>query len=314
MTRPMSQSLQSNIMATNLSSANQLAHLESAIYQGWVRHRRFEPVSNELRYNAFMVWLNLDQVDEVMERHWAWSSKKKFALSRFLRNDFFAADQAQQPTAKDLKRCVTDAFLKETGQVVHHICLLTNLRYFGYSINPVSFYYGYDQQGELIGILSEITNTPWDERFHYTLVTNELTENNVKVKRAIQPIKVVEGSARRFIYRFQKVFHVSPFNPLDMEYHWVMPEAGEQLTVHMETLNRGRKDFDATMSLERRPMTSANMGAVLRQFPLMTAKVFWGIYSNALRLWLKRAPFYSHPQNSPEDDLQNTEISRQENP
>ncbi|MFT6859522.1 MAG: DUF1365 family protein, partial [Thalassolituus oleivorans] len=52
-----------------------MSYLSSAIYTGWVRHRRFSPVNNQLRYKAFMVWLNLDEVDDVMQRHPFWSAK-----------------------------------------------------------------------------------------------------------------------------------------------------------------------------------------------------------------------------------------------
>jgi uncharacterized protein len=46
------------------------------------------------------------------------------------------------------------------------VTLLTNLSYFGYCFNPVSFYYlwgqhGTPQAGEVVAVVAEVTNTPW---------------------------------------------------------------------------------------------------------------------------------------------------------
>jgi DUF1365 family protein len=262
--------------------------MESCIYNGWVRHRRHEPAGHQFRYELFMMYLDLAELPQLFDRYWCWSTRGP-ALARFKRSDYHHTlndgddDRGELSLDEAVRRTVT----VQTGRRPDGpIRMLTHMRYFGYIFNPVSFYYCFDGTGTKVHtILAEITNTPWKERHAYVLPVTSATRND---------------SVMRF--EFGKEFHVSPFWPMDMSYDWRLSAPGEQLRIHMDNLQRKgghpRRVFDATLTLQRKEISSAALARALYRYPLMTAKVSGAIYWQALRLWFRRTPFFTHPNRT----------------
>jgi DUF1365 family protein len=70
----------------------------SAIYEGWVRHRRFEPVAHEFGYPLFLVYLDLAELPAVLDPYPLWSARRR-ALARFRRADFLGDPAARSTPA-----------------------------------------------------------------------------------------------------------------------------------------------------------------------------------------------------------------------
>ncbi|HQX80905.1 MAG TPA: DUF1365 domain-containing protein [Vicinamibacterales bacterium] len=247
--------------------------MTSALYIGRLRHRRFSPKPHEFTYSIFQVYLDLAELDRVFHRRWFWSTRRP-ALAWFRRADHLGDPAVPLDTAvRDLVEAAGEP--RPAGPVR----LLTHLRYFGYGMNPVSFYYCFDPGGTCVeAIVAEVNNTPWGERHCYVLTAR------------------TSGTPGHFALR--KAFHVSPFMPMTIDYDWHMTTPGPHLAIHMVNLEAGRRVFDATLSLERRPITGLHLARVLLTYPAMTMQVVVGIYWQAFRLWWKGVPYHPHPRRT----------------
>ena len=244
----------------------------SAIYEGFVRHRRHGPVAHEFRYPLFMAYLDLAELPWVLDGVRGWSARRP-APAWFRRADFLG------PANRPLSDCVRDAVAERSGERPGGpIRLLANLRHLGHSFNPVSFYYCFDEaSGRVRFVLAEVTNTPWGERHAYLLGGGE-------------------GEGRVIRGRLEKSFHVSPLMGMDHRYDWRTTEPGEELVVHIDSAGADGTSFDATLSLRRRALESATMRRMLWRYPAISAQVVAKIYWQALRLKLKGASYHPHPE------------------
>lgn len=244
---------------------------ESAIYRGTLRHRRLAPKPHAFTYPVFMAFLDVDRIEELTRvspflshNRWNWAS-------------FDERDHIGDPQRPLRERLAQGAAARGLALPEGPIYLLTNLRYLGYCFNPVSYFYCYDRSGQLALVMAEVSNT-FGEMHPYWL------------DRSIE-----QKSAGGRHYDFDKAFHVSPFMPMDCRYRFAFTDPGDALVVQVTEWNAGEVFFDATLTMSREPWSAASLHGALRRHPWMTLKVILAIHWEAMRLWVKRVPVFTHP-------------------
>lgn len=265
--------------------------MKSAIYLGSVFHKRERPKAHRFTYSLCMFYLDLDEISCVSKLS-RFCSDKPWSVLRIKREDFHG--DPDKSIKSEVYRTVKDKLGITLNGPVR---ALSHWRLWGVNFNPLSTYYCFDESGErLVAILAEVTNTPWFERQAYAIKIDEQCKS----------------------YTFDKVFTVSPFNPVNMRYLWRSSVPGSHLNVSIDTYqlaysgtnqnNSGDVESEclspvshtisdedlrvhASMSLERHMLTRTAIHWVLLKFPFNTLRVIGGIYWEALRLFIKGVPF-----------------------
>ncbi|MCL1067205.1 DUF1365 domain-containing protein [Shewanella olleyana] len=265
----------------------------SGVYQGEVSHRRFTPKNHSFAYEMALLAIDLDEVT-ALNKVSRFFGTAKWSMLKFNPDDYLTclAEQFSDArlTEKDLNLMsvsVSDETspeqalkqrvlwtIKQLGasQECQSVIFAGQVRHFGFYFSPVNFYFCY-QDDKPIYMLAEVSNTPWDQR-HCYLVNLEQTQTT------------------------DKVFHVSPFMNLDMHYQWQVVAPSKRLNVTIQNRDdANNKLFDASLQLKRRQFNANNIRKMLVGFPVMTLKIMWGIYWQALKLFVKKIPFIAHPQS-----------------
>lgn len=271
--------------------------MDSCIYRGFVRHRRFEPVDREFRYPIAYLFVNLDEIDEVINRlpllgtrHWA--------ICGLRRSDHLG------DCTLPLDDAVRKAVEAQTGRWLSGpVRMLTLWSSLGFYFSPITLYFLNDTDDNAVAVLAEVSNTPWGERHEYVLWEGNRVAANT-------------AGGRGLAYRHRKEFHVSPFLDIGLEYRWQLTTPADRLTIHLAVSRhddakrqpdvvgaRQNELFDATVSLTRRPLTRVAWLSQVIRYPLVPARVLSAIYFQAFHLWIQKVPFYAHPRKRRESRL-----------
>jgi DUF1365 family protein len=245
--------------------------VNSCFYECDVFHRRLRPRQHEFLYRVFYFYLDLRELEETARK------LKIFGVNRAnlysLRDgDHFQYDETGRP------RPIADnvrEFLARSGCPLEDhgsIRMLCFPRMCGYVFNPITIYFCFRADGTPHASVVEVGNT----------------------FRELKPYLVprTESGGADFEVRVPKDYYVSPFSPVDLEFHFRFHLPDERLRVFIDDYDAEGKVLVSTLTGKRREMTFGQLARFTLKFPLLTLRVIFLIHWQALRIWLKKIPFF----------------------
>ena len=233
---------------------------------GTVRHRRLRPAEHAFAYRTYFLMLPLRalraQPDPALARN-------RFGLIAFHDRDH--GDGGPDALAW------LDGLLAGEGidDADGEVWLQTYPRVLGHVFKPVSFWYCHRRDGSLAAILAEVNNT-FGERHVYLLAGPTLAYGREM--------------------RAAKVFHVSPFCEVRGQYRFRFMRTAERVVARVDHDDEQGPLLLTSVGGTLAPLTAWRQWRAFLTLPLMTFGVVARIHWQALRLALKRVPFFNKPE------------------
>jgi DUF1365 family protein len=234
----------------------------SAIYEGWVMHRRLTPRHHRFKYRVFSLLLDLDELPGLGLRFF-----------KHNRGGLFSFHDRDHGDGHDLRAWLDGLLAREGIAADGARRVLCYPRILGYVFNPLSVWFCHAKDGALKAVVYEVHNT-YDERHAYVLAVGD------------DETLVRHGCA--------KAFYVSPFLSRDCRYQFRIRPPGEDVAVAINEEEAGRPILNASFAGERRTLTDGMLLKMLLRYPLMTVKVVAAIHYEAVRLMLKGVKRHAH--------------------
>ena len=235
----------------------------SSIYNGTVIHKRFKPKSHFFRYKVFSLFIDLSELN-TLEKKISFFSYNRFNLISFFDKDHGNRDGLSliEWVKKNLKE-------NRINSEEIKVRLLCYPRILGYVFNPLSVFYVYDKNENLISVLYEVKNTFGEQHTYIFKVENgQLLQHNCSKK-----------------------FHVSPFIEMNCDYFFKILKPSEKISVIINQYQLKEKILYASQDGTRVDFTSSELIKSYLKHPLMTFKIISAIHFEAFKLWVKGIKF-----------------------
>jgi DUF1365 family protein len=236
----------------------------SALYEGWVMHRRLKPRHHRFQYRVFATLLALDELPAL---------DRRLSLFKYNRWGLFSFQDRDHGDGRPLKLWLDDLLAQNGIEAKGQRRVLCYPRILGFVFNPISVWFCDDEQGRLQAIVYEVHNT-YEERHAYVL-----------------PVGADTGLVR---HGCPKKFYVSPFLSRDCCYQFRIRPPGQGVAIVIQEDEAGAPILNASFAGERRVLSDRVLGKMLLRYPLMTLKVVAAIHFEAVRLMLKGVRRHPH--------------------
>lgn len=239
----------------------------SWLYRGRVGHARLGELAHSFAYTGFYLCFPLSRRHEMRSR--------LFSLNRW---NIFSFHDTDHGNGSDPQTWISTVLNSHgLGHINGEVYLHTMPRLFGYVFNPVSFWFCHNSEGKLQAILCEVNNT-FNEKHCYLLNNDDGSEITSESQLSSQ-----------------KVFHVSPFFPVDGEYRFRFELSPNYRKVAIDYWRNGQLALKTYVAGKPEPLNDQQIIKTLLSFGWATVMVVARIHWQALKLWRKGATFHRKP-------------------
>jgi DUF1365 family protein len=240
--------------------------MNSCMYHCKIMHRRTEPKKYGFTHRAFYFYFDLDEIDGICKNN------KYISRNRFNLNGFYDKDHLEVG-AKDVKGNIIK-YVRGKGvrERVAKVMLLTMVRSLGYVFNPVSFYFCFGVNDEILGVVAEVSNTFREMKLYF------ISEDALK--------------GGRYVSLQKKFFYVSPFIELENDFEFDIGVPGERINIRIDTSRNNKKILHTSLTGEKVELTNKNIFYYNMRYPWVTLKVILLIHMHGIILVCKRVPFW----------------------
>ena len=237
---------------------------QALIGRGVVWHQRLRPAQHTFRHASYFLMLPMR-----LGRDQGWQvPRKRFGWITF--DDRDHGDGGPDALAWFESLLQAEGIDDADGEV----WLQTYPRVLGHAFKPVSFWFAHRADGSLAAIVAEVNNT-FGERHCYLL-----RGENVRWGQELVA---------------DKIFHVSPFCAVEGQYRFRFMRTVDRMVARIDLHDDQGPLLKTSISGHLEPFTRDSARRAFWGTPLMTLGVVARIHWHALRLFLKRVPFFHKP-------------------